>query len=105
MAYGLTESEIAGLRRIFSKHREVEKAVLFGSRARGNHCAYSDIDIALYGAGLDMDAKWALEDEVDGLLLPYKADLSLAGHISSPLIAEHIKNDGVTLYERGGHAD
>ena len=36
---------IAAIRRKF----RAERVVLFGSRARGDNCARSDIDIAVYG--------------------------------------------------------
>lgn len=36
--------------RLFAKKHDVEKVILFGSRARGTHSERSDIDIAVLGA-------------------------------------------------------
>jgi predicted nucleotidyltransferase len=52
MRFGLPESAIARICAVFAAHPEIEKAVLYGSRAKGNFKPGSDIDLTLYGSGL-----------------------------------------------------
>jgi len=49
MAFGLSEHIMNQLVDLFDKNDQVEAAVLFGSRAKGNYREGSDIDIALKG--------------------------------------------------------
>ena len=45
MRFGLPESAIARICAVFAAHPEIEKAVLYGSRAKGNFKPGSDIDL------------------------------------------------------------
>lgn len=50
--YGMTEEELSVLRRLFARQKEIERAVLYGSRVRGVHKPFSDVDITLLGMGI-----------------------------------------------------
>ena len=54
-----------------SNFPEVDKAVLYGSRAKGNFKQGSDIDLTLYGNGLSLTILHKIENELDDLLMPY----------------------------------
>jgi len=82
MRFGLDEADLDAIQAVFRNCVAVEEAVLFGSRAKGCHKPYSDIDIALRGAGLTLEAKWEIEAALDDLLLPQNN-----GH--RPLRAHH----------------
>ena len=69
--YGLTDNELEKLCNLFRKHEEIEQAVLYGSRAKGNFKPFSDIDITLMGDRLTYNTLSSLSDEIDDLLLPY----------------------------------
>ena len=73
--YGLTDNELEKLCNLFRKHEEIEQAVLYGSRAKGNFKPFSDIDITLMGDRLTYNTLSSLSDEIDDLLLPYSVDL------------------------------
>jgi len=45
MEYGLKQQEVESIKQIFSAFPEVEKAILYGSRAKGTYRPNSDIDI------------------------------------------------------------
>jgi predicted nucleotidyltransferase len=47
--YGFTADQLLQIQQILAAFPAVEKAVLFGSRAKGNMHARSDIDLALIG--------------------------------------------------------
>ena len=42
---GLKNTEITLINTVFALHTEIEKAILYGSRAKGNYKPASDIDI------------------------------------------------------------
>jgi len=101
MKFGLPETTIEKIRATLARHPEVEKALLYGSRAKGNYKNGSDIDLTLVGGpDLTMKVLYRIMDEIDDLLLPYTFDLSIFNHISDPDVVDHIRRVGVALYER-----
>lgn len=81
---------------LFAKKHDVEKIILFGSRARGTHTERSDIDIAVIGG--DFDAfYWSIKDKVNSLLSFDVVDFD--NGISDELKNE-IERDGVIIYEK-----
>ena len=47
MKFGLKESDIELIKKVFSNYPEVEKVILYGSRAKGTYKPASDIDLTL----------------------------------------------------------
>ena len=80
----------------FAKLHNIEKLVLFGSRARGDYKAESDIDLAIWGgdgAAFSID----VEEEIHTLLSFDIVDFKY--HIKKEL-AESIAKEGIILYEK-----
>ena len=102
MKYGLPERTIQKLCEVFSHYPEVEKVVLYGSRARGTYKNGSDIDLTLWGAELSHSVLSRIDSELDDLLLPYMIDLSNFSQIENPAMIQQIQRDGVNLYEKSG---
>ena len=100
MEYGLTTSAIARIQAVFARYPEVEKAVLYGSRAKGTHKTGSDIDLTLYGEKLALPQLTAIASELDDLLLPYTIDLSIFAMLNNAELREHIGRVGKVFYER-----
>jgi predicted nucleotidyltransferase len=100
MKYGLKENTIAFINQVFSVHPEIERVLIYGSRAKGNFQPGSDIDLALQGEKLTHSILNKISLELDDLLLPYIFDLSLYHHITNPSLLEHIKDVGLVFYER-----
>lgn len=99
--FGLNEATIRKICQVLSHYPQVEKAILYGSRAKGNFKNGSDIDLTLYGgADLTLNVLYKIMDELDDLLLPYIIDLSIYNTISDPDVIEHIQRVGVTFYDR-----
>lgn len=77
----------------------IDKIILFGSRARGDHHLTSDIDLAIYPLpGFEKRGELAsdLDDlrtllKIDTVFIDSQIDLQLLGNI---------RREGVTLYER-----
>jgi len=100
MKYGLAVDVIDKILDIFKKYPQVEKAVLYGSRAKGNFRNGSDIDLTLYGDGLDLNLVNKISTELDDLLLPYTIDLSINADIANADLIDHINRVGVAFYEK-----
>jgi predicted nucleotidyltransferase len=98
--YGLDDKTIGGMQAVLAAYPEVDKAVLYGSRAKGNYKTGSDIDLTLFGSGLSLTVLHKIENELDDLLLPYKIDLSLFEQITDPDVIDHIRRVGVVFYEK-----
>jgi predicted nucleotidyltransferase len=100
MKWGLSDKSINAIRAILQKYSTVEKAVLYGSRAKGNFRKGSDIDLALFGVGLDSKILGKICLDFDDSYLPYKFDVSIFDTLSDPDFIDHIKRVGVTFYEK-----
>lgn len=100
MNHGLTQETVSKICAVFARHAEIEKVLLYGSRAKGGHHPGSDIDFAIIGHNLEHALLGRIDDELDDLLLPYRFDLSIFSKISHPDLLEHIRRVGVTFYEQ-----
>jgi predicted nucleotidyltransferase len=98
--HGLSGQTVEKIQAVLAGVPEVEKAVVYGSRAKGNFKPGSDIDLTLFGDDLTNAIMsriyWALDD----LLLPYKIDLSLFSGLKHPALIDHIQRVGIPLFER-----
>ena len=100
MNHGLTTTTVARLQSVLALYPEVEKAVLYGSRAKGTYRPGSDIDLTLCGGELNHTLLTRISNELDDLLLPYQIDLSLMSSLSHPALLDHIRRVGLVLYEK-----
>jgi predicted nucleotidyltransferase len=98
--YGLNQETIKSIQIVLSHYPKIEKAILYGSRAKGNYRNGSDIDLTLIAKDMTLSDVAKLEWEIDDLLLPYKFDISLFHHISNPLLVEHIERVGEVFWVR-----
>lgn len=98
---GLTEGDIQNILTIFIQFPEVEQAIVFGSRAKGNHRKGSDVDIALKGKQLSFNIvtrlSLILNEETS---MPYKFDVLHYETISSNELKEHIGRVGFVIYNK-----
>ena len=98
--FGLPPMAVEKICGILAGHPQVEKAVLYGSRAKGNYKNGSDIDLTLVGDGLGFDELLKIMGELDDLLLPYTIDLSLFHRIDHEGLRAHIQRVGQEFYLR-----
>ncbi|HBI22347.1 MAG TPA: hypothetical protein DDY37_07190 [Legionella sp.] len=98
LLFGLKESTINQIKEVFSSYPGIEKAVIYGSRAKGNYRNGSDIDITLLGESLTYEQLNRIETQLDDLMLVYSIDLSLFKYIDAPDLIEHINRVGQVLY-------
>lgn len=98
--FGLAPPTVDAIGGVLAGHPRVERAVLYGSRAKGTYKIGSDIDLTLEGSGLGHRELLAILGELDDLLLPYTIDLSLASDLHDPGLIDHIRRVGIAFYER-----
>lgn len=99
-AHGLTEQTVEKICAVLASFPEVEKAVVYGSRAKGHFKPGSDIDLTLFGDGLTDAVMSRIYWTLDDLLLPYKIDLSLFSALKETALIDHIRGVGIALYTR-----
>lgn len=99
--FGLSPRTIQGICEVFSRHENICKAILYGSRAKGHYREGSDIDLTLIG-----DITYAqlakILDEIDDLMLPYMVDLSVYDQLTHEDLKSHIDRVGVVFYSKCG---
>jgi predicted nucleotidyltransferase len=98
--HGLSAKTVAQITGVLASFPEVERAVLFGSRAKGTQKPGSDIDLALVGEALGWRTIGNLYDALDDLLLPYRFSLILFDSTTDPDVTAHIARVGVVLFQR-----
>ena len=91
---GLNNSDIEKIRNVVALYPQVEKVILYGSRAKGTYKPASDIDLTLVGTKLDLSIQQKIESDLDDLMLPYKFDISIYHQISNKELVEHIERVG-----------
>lgn len=97
--FGLSEQVVEDLRKVFSQYDNLEKVVIFGSRAKGNYREGSDIDLALYGHDLTFRQLMQVCSDIDRLELLYKVDLIDYNKKKSTPIGRHIDRVGQTFWK------
>jgi predicted nucleotidyltransferase len=98
--HGLSDRTISRIQQVLAQFPEVERALLFGSRAKRTHRPGSDIDVALSGEGLDWRTLGRIYQALDDLLLPYRFSLVRYDSDTDPDVAAHIARVGVPLFAR-----
>jgi len=100
MKFGLTDKTISNIQDVFIKYPQIEKVIIYGSRAKGNYKNGSDIDLTLYGQKLSQQILLSVFNELDELLLPYTIDLSIFDDIDNINLRDHINRVGLAFYVR-----
>lgn len=95
MSIGLNDSLKTEIIELAKKHN-IDKVILFGSRARGDYSKVSDIDIAVTGGDI---AEFSIDvDEETNTLLQFDV-VNLEGSVQKELL-ESIEREGIVLYEK-----
>lgn len=98
-AFGLSEQDMDTLKSILSSYPEVDEAIIFGSRSKGNYRNGSDVDIALKGLALNLDIvsqiSYILNEETT---MPYKFDILNYHTINNKELIEHIDRVGILIF-------
>lgn len=98
--FGLPPATLEKLNSVFARHAAIDSVLLYGSRAKGNYRAGSDIDLTIKGGEIPFDELMQIENEIDDLMLPYTVDLSQYRQLENADLIAHIDKVGVAIYER-----
>ncbi len=96
--FGLSDNTINSIKNIFSKYKQVEKVVIYGSRAKGNYRKGSDIDLSFFGKNINRSILHKIEENIEELYLPYIFDMSIYKQIVNKNLIEHIVRVGKEFY-------
>jgi len=99
MDFGLSNTQHQQINFIFSKYPEIESVIIYGSRAKGTHKPYSDLDLTILGENINLTILQKIELELDDLMLPYKFDISVFSTIENKELLEHISRIGKEFYK------
>lgn len=100
--FGLKASIICAIQTVFADFPQVDKVIVYGSRAKGTHKTGSDIDLTLIGSKqgkLDLTLQFRIEEALEELMLPYQFDVSILESIENPNLRDHIKRVGQVFYQ------
>lgn len=78
----------------------VEKVILFGSRARGDHLEVSDYDIAIFDEVLSPTQKALINNEVEEIETLKKVDVIFVDKKLNDKLVENIYKEGIVIYEK-----
>lgn len=96
---GLTNEERQKLVAVLSSQPNIEKAIVYGSRAKETNRRFSDVDMTLVGKNLSHSDLNQVALKIDDLLLPYEFDLSLYSALTNQNLLEHTRRVGKVIYE------
>lgn len=96
--FGLPQRTITELLKYFRAKPEIEKVVIFGSRAKGNYKNGSDIDFAIWTDNHKTFFRYA--GELDELPTPYKYDVIDFKELSHEGMIKNINQYGKLFYEK-----
>ncbi|MCM1265513.1 MAG: nucleotidyltransferase domain-containing protein [Candidatus Gastranaerophilales bacterium] len=95
--FGLPERTMNELLDYFKSKPEIEKVVIYGSRAKGTYRTASDIDFAIWS---DKENLIGIPSELDELPTPYMFDVINYKDLSDEPIKSSIDRDGKLFYQR-----
>ncbi len=104
MRFGLNEDVIKKIHGVLAEHPVVERAMLYGSRAKDTQKSGSDIDLNLQGEAISAKERDQILLELDDLDLPYILDVTVLHEVAHRPLREHIERVGVVFYERDENA-
>jgi len=95
--FGLRPEYLKLIIDVLSKNKKIKKAIIYGSRAKGNYKEGSDIDIAIIAPELEFSEYLKIIDEMEQLDIPNKIDITNYDLLDQDVIG-HIKRWGKEIY-------
>ena len=99
--FGLDKGELLLIQTILADYPEIERAVVFGSRAMGNNKAGSDFDLALLGKDVSHGTILSIYDQLNEISnLPYYFDITNYKEILNEPLKKHIHDFGIPIWDK-----
>lgn len=83
---------------IFGKYSEIEKVILFGSRARGDNKANSDVDLCIFGEKLTHLVYAKVTMDINEINTPLSFDILNFNELNKKELIDNILKEGVEIY-------
>ncbi|AYD40696.1 nucleotidyltransferase domain-containing protein [Clostridium fermenticellae] len=83
---------------IFKKYVEIEKVLLFGSRARGNNRYNSDVDLCIFGKNITNLILAKISMDVNELDTCLSFDILSMNELSKDGLINNILKEGIVIY-------
>lgn len=100
--YGLSDTVITDICNVFRCFPNIDKVLIFGSRAKGTYSEGSDIDLAVVGENISFNQLMDINIQIEDLGLLYKVDVVDYNKNAGTPIGEHIDRVGLLFYEKHG---
>ena len=91
---------IENIQNICKKYLSVEKVVLFGSRARGDHTPRSDYDLAVYGELQPNEIVLLRSSLREDLPTLHKIDAVFMQNQTDEAFIKNIEKEGILIYDK-----
>ncbi|TCP28862.1 hypothetical protein EV207_11598 [Scopulibacillus darangshiensis] len=100
-ATGISKRFISELQSYSSKNGQIEKIVLFGSRAREDYRRSSDVDLAIFTRKSSHTRQNLIELTINEMTTPLKIDVIFMDRLTKEKLIFNIRKEGVVIYEQG----
>lgn len=100
-AFGITPFSFELILQTLATYEQVEEALIFGSRAKGNYQPGSDIDIAIKGKDCTDTLAWSIAADLnEHYPIPYFFDVVCYEYLSHQALKMHIDRVGKVFYRK-----
>ena len=102
LIFGLAERHYRDIVRVFRSYPNIEKVLIFGSRAKGVAKPYSDFDLAVVAPEMDDQEFSRVLNDLDNLDLVFTLDVLHLDKLTRQNLKDSIMNHGQSFYSRNG---
>ena len=99
LPFGLSAPILDSLRLVFSQFPDIDRVLVYGSRARGDFRPHSDIDLAVLAPRMETSDFSRLWMALDDLPIVFRLDVSLHHDVADSQLKHNMLAEGVTLYQ------
>lgn len=92
--FGLDERQIGLIEKVFLQFPEIQKVIIYGSRAKNKQKPTSDVDLAIEVEDFDLSRLLSLKAELNELPLPFDFDVINLAEVQNQKLLKNIKIDG-----------
>ena len=96
-SFGFSQNTLEQIINTLKKYPELESAVIFGSRAKGNFREGSDIDIAVFSKTLSDSSFAKICSDLEELPLLFKIDCVHVEKLSRQALIDKIRSEGIQV--------
>lgn len=96
--FGISQSALDMIHGILARYDTIQKVLIYGSRAKGNYHARSDVDLVICESQVDRNLLGELITHINESDFPYTVDIQVLENIKNLDLIEHIQRVGKIFY-------